>query len=920
MERRVALQATTAHGSDTQVVSEVIDMNRQSRNGRLATWRRLARQVAAGGVLALAGCGGSGDGVSIGSGQDPDPVVLDFPIAYVREPLAVDDQGNFQPSDAREQITFNFGADLYFRDRASPSAAAINVTERETAGLGAVRDVEISWDGTTILFAMRGPVDLNLALDDEDQPTWNIWEYEIASDTLRRVIASNLTAEIGHDVAPQYLPDGRIMFSSTRQLRSNAVLLDEGKPQFAAQDEDGNEDAFVLHVMNADGTGIEQVSYNQSHDMDATVLASGQIVFSRWDNAIFNNAINLYRMNPDGSALELLYGQESHDTGSNGETVQFLQPRELEDGRVASIVRPFTGTDDGGDIVVIDTPTYVENTQPTRDNPGLSGPAQAPATINSVVTEQGVPSPGGRYRSMYPIQDGTGRILTSWSQCRLTDATPPPAGELPVIYPCTTANLADPDLVEADPAYGIWIYDPRDQTQLPVVPPEDGFAYVEVVSADPRVAPPVILDTENRFDADPNLVTEDAAVISIRSVYDLDGGLVADVDTLADPALTTADQRPARFLRITKAVSLPDDDLVDLDNTAFGRNRLLGMAEIVGYAPIEPDGSVMVKVPANVALALSVLDGNGRRTSPRHQNWLQLRPGQLLECNGCHIAGSGVSHGRSDAFDPAWAGAQVAGVPFPNTRAEWFVGEVGETMAEIRARVTCATDCASLEPSVDVEFEDVWTDEAAAGRAADPSFEWGYADLTTPPPTSLNCITQWAASWRSVINYEAHMHPLWAAARPELDDMGNPVLDSNGNPVTNDCVNCHSPVDEQGMVRVPAGQLDLSDGLSPDEADHFNSYRELLFPDNEQELNMGALQDRLVQNGVDADGNPIFVTVTVQPSMAAGSANASGRFLSRFEPGQSHAGYLSDAEKRLISEWLDVGAQYYNNPFDVPQN
>jgi hypothetical protein len=83
---------------------------------------------------------------------------------------------------------------------------------------------------------------------------------------------------------------------------------------------------------------------------------------------------------------------------------------------------------------------------------------------------------------------------------------------------------------------------------------------------------------------------------------------------------------------------------------------------------------------------------------------------------------------------------------------------------------------------------------------------------------------------------------------------------------------------------------------------------------------MGALQDRLVQNGVDANGNPIFVTVTVNPSMSTAGANASGRFFNRFNAGQSHDGYLGDAEKRLIAEWLDVGAQYYNNPFDVPIN
>ncbi|MGH8221728.1 MAG: hypothetical protein ACREQZ_02030, partial [Woeseiaceae bacterium] len=358
--------------------------------------------------------------------------------------------------------------------------------------------------------------------------------------------------------------------------------------------------------------------------------------------------------------------------------------------------------------------------------------------------------------------------------------------------------------------------------------------------------------------------------------------------------------------------------------TAFGPDRAQGMKEIVGYSMIEPDGSVMVKVPANVALAISVLDARGRRITTRHNNWIQLRPGQLLECNGCHVAQSGVSHGRYDAFESAWAGATTAGVPFPNTEPALFVGDIGDTMAETRALVSCANDnCSSLEPSVDVVFDDVWTDEAAAGRLKDPSFRYSYIDLPTPPPTSLNCMTQtWASNCRIVVNYEMHIHPLWSASRPVLDPAtGMPVIDPvTGLPASNDCVNCHTPVDAAGMVQVPASQLDLTDGLSPDEPDQFNAYRELLFPDNEQELNMGALQDRLVQTGVDIDGNPIFSTVTVDPSMSAAGANASGRFFNRFDTGQSHDGYLGDAEKRLIAEWLDVGAQYYNNPFDVPIN
>ena len=148
-----------------------------------------------------------------------------------------------------------------------------------------------------------------------------------------------------------------------------------------------------------------------------------------------------------------------------------------------------------------------------------------------------------------------------------------------------------------------------------------------------------------------------------------------------------------------------------------------------------------------------------------------------------------------------------------------------------------------------------------------------------------------------------------------------PVLDPvTGLPVTNNCLNCHTPRDDQNVVRVPAGQLELQDGLSPDEPDHFHSYRELLAGDNLQEVNNGALVDVLVQNGVDINGVPIFDTVGVAQSMSTAGANSSNRFFSRFDAGGSHAGYLSDTEKKLLAEWLDVGAQYYNNPFDAPIN
>jgi hypothetical protein len=883
--------------------------------------------------LFLASCDGANQGVQIGNGQSPDPVAVDFPIAYIRAPLVFDeDDGMLQQTDLRELISFDFGADLYVKDRASPSSLAINVTGDLMQGLAAIKDVEIAFDGSAVVFAMRGPVNENLDLDDEDQPTWNIWEYAFETGQLRRVMASDLRAEEGHDLAPHYLPDGRIIFTSTRQLRSKAVLLDENKAAFEAFDEDENEPTFLLHVMDSDGTNIEQVTFNQSHDMDPAVLGNGQVVFSRWDHAGGNDAINLYRMNPDGSQLEMLYGQNSHDTGTGGQIVQFTQPRELEDGRIMALIRPFTNTNGGGDIITIDTPIYLENTQPTKDNPGMAGPAQARATTVDISTVPGEISQGGRYSSVFPIQDGSDRLLVSWSQCRLRDIIDPLDPPLPediIYYPCTDENLLNPLYEEADPIYGVWMYDPRDDTQLPIVPPEEGFMYTEVVASDPRPVPPTILDTDYRFNVDPDLVQNGEAVIHIRSVYDYDGLAVLDIDAMADPAQFTADQRPARFLRVVKAVSLPDPDDLDLDNTAFGRIRNLGMKEIVGYGVVEPDGSAMLKVPANTALQVEVLDGNGRRlqSAPRHQNWLQLRPGQYLQCNGCHIPQGGVSHGRFDAFDSAYAGAQTPGASFnANTVDALFVGDVGETMAEVRARISCANDgCSSIEPSMDIEYQDVWTDEIKAGRLTDPSFQYAYVDMTTPPPTSVNCITQdWAPNCRIVVNYEAHIHALWSASRPVMDPTTNmQVVDPvTMLPVSNDCTNCHTPVDPLLMVpRVPAGQLDLADGLSPDEPDQFNSYRELLFNDDEQELVNNALVNRLIVVGTDpVTGDPITQTVNVNPSMSAQGANNSNRFFSRFDAGGSHEGYLSDAEKKLIAEWLDVGAQYYNNPFDVPIN
>ncbi|HEY6823286.1 MAG TPA: hypothetical protein VI195_02505, partial [Steroidobacteraceae bacterium] len=640
------------------------ELKRRGRSARTLAMRATAFPAV---LAALAACSG---GWHIGSNsQVTDPATVDYPVFYVKRQVPVDQAGLLVQDDLRIMRTLTPStpsADLYMRKSASPDAAEINISARITAGqMWDVKDVDTSADGSRVIFAMRGPLTMNQQA--KDAPCWRIYEYVIASDTLHAVInpATDPDPLTVNDVSPHYLPDGRIVFSTTRQTQSQGILLDEGKPQFAAQDEQRREPAFVLEVMNADGTGVHQISFNQSHDRDATVLANGRVLFTRWDNAPGKDAMSLYSANPDGTDLELYYGANSHLTGTNNTVIEFVHPHPLLDGRIMAIMRQYTDVDDGGALVIIDGEHYVENTQPLLANPQLTGPAQTPATNQDVFTIPG-PSPGGRFISAYPLLDGTGRILVSWSQCRLLDTTQQP----PAIVPCTSTALAQPNVQVALPLYSVWLFDPTQNTIQPIMPPVEGTMVTDVAVAQPRPLPTVINDKVPGVGLDENLLNAGVGVIDIRSVYDIDGvdTAVPNIAAVADPVQTPPNTRRARFIRLEKAVSIPDRTVVDLSAAAFGASNY--MLEILGYAPIEPDGSVRIEVPGDVAFRMSVLDANARRITPVQGVWLQVLPGEVVNCNGCHLPASAQnphSHGRQGVFASAWAGASTSGVPFPHT-------------------------------------------------------------------------------------------------------------------------------------------------------------------------------------------------------------------------------------------------------------
>ncbi len=135
-------------------------------------------------------------------------------------------------------------------------------------------------------------------------------------------------------------------------------------------------------------------------------------------------------------------------------SIQFLNARELANGALVAIVRPFLGTQLGGDIVTINAQGFVEIHQPRR-------PAAPPAPHRSapppsgVTTDANMPSLGGRFASVFPLYDGTNRMLVSWSPCLVLDTTVTPN----TTNLCKSSNTAGANVTLAPPQYTLWVYD-----------------------------------------------------------------------------------------------------------------------------------------------------------------------------------------------------------------------------------------------------------------------------------------------------------------------------------------------------------------------------------------------------------------------------------------------------------------------------
>jgi hypothetical protein len=147
---------------------------------------------------------------------------------------------------------------------------------------GGVRDPQVHYDGQKILFSYRKG----------GTKTFHLYEINIDGTNLRQ-----LTDGPDDDIEPTYLPNGDIMFGSSRCQRVVNCWISR---------------VATLHRCDADGGNIRLVSSNNDHDNTPWMLPDGRVLYMRWEYVDRSQVHfhHLWTVNPDGTGQMVWYGNE----------------------------------------------------------------------------------------------------------------------------------------------------------------------------------------------------------------------------------------------------------------------------------------------------------------------------------------------------------------------------------------------------------------------------------------------------------------------------------------------------------------------------------------------------------------------------------------------------------------------------------
>ena len=387
---------------------------------------------------------------------------------------------------------------------------------------GSIRDPQVHYDGNRILFSYRpGGTDY-----------FHLCEINADGSGLRQ-----LTSGPYDDLEPTYLPNGQIMFCSSR--------ADRWVPCWYSQ-------VAILYVCDGDGTDIRPVSANIEHDNTPWPLPDGRVIYERWEYVDRSRVAfhHLWTANPDGTGQMIYYGN--------------LHPHTL-----MIDAKPIPGTDN--EVVAVFSPQH--------------GRKEHEGAITIVSPKKG------------PDELASARKLTE----KVNFRDP---------YPLS----ADCFLVARGPE--LLVMNGRGETQqLYSLPPELAKAGVECHEPRPLKARPR------------------EAVIPPRSDPAQSVGRLILQDVYAGRRMEGVRRGDIKKLLVLESLPKPINYSGKMPPMSYGGTYTL--ERILGTVPVEPDGSAYMEVPALRSLFFVALDENNNSVKRMH-SFLAVMPGETTSCLGCH--------------------------------------------------------------------------------------------------------------------------------------------------------------------------------------------------------------------------------------------------------------------------------------------
>ena len=479
-----------------------------------------------------------------------------------------------------QPVVRNLLKDSYFENGPHKGRKILDVSK-------VVRSFDLSFDGKKVVFAWVQPSPRAL---------------KIASVNVDGTELRQLTEGHFDDLDPVWLPNGRIVFVSTRVELTVRCNFGPATPQ------------AVLHSMNADGTDPVRISFHETNERYPSVDNDGRLVYMRWDyiDRDFSAAHHMWVCNPDGRDPRSPHGNypEPNDSGP--------RPR---DGRGD---RPFA---EYFMRAVPGSQKYMAIAS-THHAPPYGIPILIDPTVRDdnkvsqvkVIVPQGLPFPSecGSYthRGLY---QGISFIRIK-NDCAYFD--PWPLSETFYLAPWGPIEGGRGGLQEEYTKVPMKLYllDAFGNRELLSDCNLAGGGYY--LSARPlraRLLPPVI-PTATFQGERAGLPEHKPATLMVVDVRRADRPWASDVKI--------------KRLRIVQVFPRHwDSPNVEKPFTGWSEGGICRAS--LGTVPVESDGSVYCEAPVNKALLFQLLDEKGMAVQTM-RSLTYVHPGEHLSCIGCH--------------------------------------------------------------------------------------------------------------------------------------------------------------------------------------------------------------------------------------------------------------------------------------------